>query len=76
MTEQIELHGGPRHGRKLALPDDYGNTLDMEILLRTSDGIEVKRSAKYTRVHSISATPSRDFEWSGFTSPVIPLREG
>lgn len=77
-VEQIELHGGPRHGEVLAIPAGVGSSDDlaMSVVIKNPKTKALGfRQGHYTRVHKINANPTNQFEWIGFTSPFVPLSE-
>lgn len=71
MNEKISLHGGPRHGQEMVIPQGHDD-LEVEVLLTKAGQPHGTRSGHYTRVHNVSGSPSDEFEWSGFTTPFVP----
>jgi hypothetical protein len=65
------LHGGPKHGERLALPEEHGNVLSFETLVMLQ-GMPARRLGQYTRVTK-AGRKTHDFEWSGYTGPAEPL---
>lgn len=75
-TEEITLHGGPKHGSKFSIPADRRNQFliampaPVTVAKREADGSDVVlpglRTGSYTRVLAIGGTPTSDFEWIGW----------
>lgn len=72
MAEQVELHGGPRHGQISTLPFDHSTKIEFEALFRV-DGQPLRRRGVYTRVHDVSGKTLPDFEFSGYTTAYMPM---
>lgn len=72
MIEQITLHGGPRHGQEMAIPEGHDD-LKVDVVLTKSDRTKGTRKGHYTRVHTSAGNPMHDFEWSGYTTPFVPI---
>lgn len=71
MTESVKLHGGPKHGEIMAIPESFGDVLIVESLQRdrsSATGLS-SRKGSYTRVKQ-----TQDFEWSGFSAPGTPIK--
>lgn len=72
MSENVELHGGPRHGVKYHVPLDATKRIEMEVTFNV-DGVRMSRRCEYTRVHDISGKAEPNFEWVGYTSQFVPV---
>lgn len=72
MTQEINLHGGPWHGRVIVIPNDVdhfhleGPDFDQMQTIAASDGVEAMvvplKEGTYSRV----GTSKTDFEWDGW----------
>ena len=72
MSETVELFGGPRHGERRILPVTSSTALEVEATF-TVDGKLYKRRGRYTRVHDINQKSLPFFEFSGYTTALIPM---
>ena len=74
MPENVELHGGPRHGVKYHVPHDSTKTIEMEVTFDV-DGVKMSRRCMYTRVYDLAGKAEPNFEWVGYTTKFTPVSE-
>jgi hypothetical protein len=72
VAEQVELHGGPRHGQVSNLPFPSATKMEVEVIFRV-DGTHLRRRGFYTRVHDILGKAQPHFEWNGYTTAFMPM---
>jgi hypothetical protein len=75
LAEEVTLHGGPKHGEAMAIPEGRNEiVLDAMIAIHKKGELPQYgyRKAHYTRVFRIGGGgPTSQFEWSGYTTPLV-----
>lgn len=70
--EEIQMHGGPRHGHTYALPVSGADRVQV-IEHFVVEGLPYQRIGSYSRVHTIPGTPESNFEFDGYFTALTPV---